>query len=72
MGASDADWRGTRVGFTLHDTAEGVRVEFYHRGWATANAHFRVSAYCWAMYCRILRRWVERGEVVPYAERDGA
>jgi hypothetical protein len=27
------------------------------------------SSYCWAMYLRLLRRNVEAGEVVPYAQR---
>jgi uncharacterized protein YndB with AHSA1/START domain len=80
IGKSDNDWRGTRVGFVLHPMShggahgatQGVRVEFYHRGWAASNAHFRGSAYCWATYLRLLKRWVERGEQVAYAERDSA
>ena len=27
------------------------------------------STFCWAMYLRLLKRFVEAGEVVPYAER---
>jgi uncharacterized protein YndB with AHSA1/START domain len=34
-----------------------------------ADAHYRVSCYCWAMYLRILKRYLEHGETVPYAKR---
>lgn len=34
-----------------------------------ANDHFRTSSCCWAQYLRILRRFLEHGERVPYAER---
>ena len=44
---------------------------FSHTGWPSANEHFRVSSYCWAMYLRVLRRYLEHGEVVPYEQRDG-
>ena len=41
-------------------------------GWLEANAHFRRSSYCWAMYLRLLQRYLEQGETVPYADRLGA
>ncbi|MCH8956850.1 SRPBCC domain-containing protein, partial [candidate division KSB1 bacterium] len=34
-----------------------------------ANEHYRVSCYCWAMYLRLLKRYVEHGETVPYEDR---
>jgi hypothetical protein len=66
---ADADWRGTRVGFRLTPRGDGTDVEFWHTGWPDRNAHYRRSSFCWAMYLRLLRRFIERGEVVPYAER---
>ena len=66
---ADADWLGTRVGFELHATVGGTQVRFTHEGWPEANEHYRVSNMCWAMYLRILRRHLEFGEIVPYAER---
>lgn len=72
MDASDDDWQGTRVGFTLSPISTGTRAEFAHRGWRDANAHFRGSSYCWATYLRILKRSLEHGEVVPYDRRDYA
>ena len=64
------DWMRTRVGCQLQ--AEGpnlTRVRFYHTGWPTENEHWRVSCYCWAMYLRLLRRYLEYGEKVPYEKR---
>lgn len=66
------DWPGTRVGFTLTQQAGVTTVLFRHAGWLAANAHFQVAAYCWAMYLRLLKRYIERGEVVAYDERDDA
>lgn len=63
------DWRDTRVGFVLEEDAGVTRVRFHHCGWPQANEHYRVSCYCWAMYLRLLKRHVERGEVVPYEDR---
>ncbi|HKQ60486.1 MAG TPA: SRPBCC domain-containing protein [Candidatus Polarisedimenticolaceae bacterium] len=69
MTRADADWIGTRVGFRLTDQAGTTQVSFYHVGWPEANAHWRTSCYCWAMYLRLLRRYVEHGERVPYEAR---
>jgi hypothetical protein len=67
--AADADWLGTRVGFHLDDRKDQTQVRFHHAGWPSANEHWRISSYCWAMYLRILRRFLEHGEVVPYEAR---
>jgi uncharacterized protein YndB with AHSA1/START domain len=69
MTDSDADWNGTRVGFELEPSDYGTQVLFYHRGWPDSNAHFRISCHCWALYLRVLRRHLEHGESVPYADR---
>jgi hypothetical protein len=66
---ADADWTGTKVGFELSPTEGGTQVRFHHRGWPHLNQHYRVSCYCWAMYLRILKRYLEHGERVPYAKR---
>ena len=69
MTASDPDWTGTRVGFHLERRGDRTWVRFHHTGWPHDNEHYRISCYCWAMYLRILRRYVERGEQVAYDER---
>src|SRR5579871_4181402 len=64
------DWMGTRVGFELQQPAENVtRVLFNHTGWPSANDHWRISSYCWAMYLRLVKRYIEYGEIVPYEKR---
>ena len=68
---ADADWTGTRVGARFTPAADGrTTVDFYSSGWRHANDHFRTTSCCWANYLRVLRRFVEHGERVPYAERD--
>ncbi|HLF20266.1 MAG TPA: SRPBCC domain-containing protein [Bacteroidota bacterium] len=69
MTSADKDWKETRVGFVLDENAGIVRVRFCHAGWPESNEHYRVSCYCWAMYLRLLKRYVELGEVVPYESR---
>ena len=63
------DWIGTRVGFTLEPHGEATQVRFRHLAWAEAGEHYRISAFCWAMYLRILKRYLERGEAVAYEAR---
>ena len=66
---ADADWVRTRVGFRLTAQEGRTLLAFRHTGWATVNAHFRTTNCCWAMYLRILRRYLEHGERVPYDQR---
>lgn len=66
---ADSDWLGTRLQFLLEEKDGATHVRFRHTGWPEANEHYEVSCYCWAMYLRLLRRYVETGEVVPYEKR---
>ena len=66
---ADEDWLGTRVGFCLEPSESLTLVRFHHSGWRQGNDHFRTSCYCWAMYLRVLRRYLECGETVPYEGR---
>ena len=63
------DWLGTRVGFVLEEQDGTTHVRFHHLGWPEANQHYHGSCYCWAMYLRLLKRYVEHGEIVPYESR---
>lgn len=69
MTEADDDWAGTTLRFELEPAGSGTTVRFTHAGWPRANRHHAVSAFCWAMYLRLLRRYLEHGEVVPYADR---
>lgn len=67
---ADDDWRGTRLGFRLQPRDSGSTwLEFRHSGWPDANDHYRISSHCWAMYLRVLRRFLEHGEHVEYERR---
>jgi uncharacterized protein YndB with AHSA1/START domain len=65
----DSDWLGTCIGFRLTESNSGTEVLFRHSGWPKANGHYNVSCFCWAMYLRLMKRFVELGEVVPYERR---
>lgn len=66
---ADPEWVGTRVGFRIQPRDAGSQVSFHHLGWPSDTEHYRVSCYCWAMYLRVLRRYLEQGEQVPYERR---
>lgn len=72
MTKADPDWMNSKVGFTLTDKNNVTEVHFYHTGWKEDNEHYRISNYCWAMYLRILKRFIEFGEEVPYEDRLNA
>jgi uncharacterized protein YndB with AHSA1/START domain len=69
VGESHEDWINTRVKFQLTEQNGTTTVVFSHTGWPSANDHWRISAYCWAMYLRIMGRNIEHGESVPYEKR---
>ena len=66
---AEPDWLNTTVRFQLIPSADAVEVHFCHQGWPERNDHYNISCYCWAMYLRLLKRYVEHGEFVEYAER---
>jgi uncharacterized protein YndB with AHSA1/START domain len=66
---ADEDWVGTRVSFRFEPRGAGTWVRFSHLGWPSANEHYCVSVHCWALYLRILRRYLEHGERIPYERR---
>ena len=69
MVTADDDWTGTRVAFQLEARGERTWLRFSHTGWPSVNEHYRISCNCWAMYLRVLRRYLEHDEAVPYKDR---
>lgn len=69
MTVCDDDWMSSKVGFTLIENPKTIQVHFYHTGWKESNEHYRISNFCWAMYLRLLKRYLEFGELVPYENR---
>jgi uncharacterized protein YndB with AHSA1/START domain len=66
--ASD-DWLGTTVSFVLEPQDGATLLHFAHTGWRSASDHYRATSFCWAMYLRVLKRWIERGDAVAYEHR---
>jgi len=64
--SADRDWQNTRVGFSMDEKNGVTRVRFHH---LSPTNIIRVSCFCWAMYLRLLKRYVELGEVVSYEDR---
>ena len=69
MNRASADWIGTEISFRLEAAGDVTWLHFAHEGWGAATDHYRTSSFCWAMYLRVLRRWLEAGEAVPYERR---
>jgi uncharacterized protein YndB with AHSA1/START domain len=69
---ADEEWTDTRVNFELVAGSGVTPVRFRHMGWASPTELYRVSCYCWAAYLRILRRYLEHAERVPYERRIDA
>ena len=66
---ASADWVGTEVSFRIEPSGDVSWLRFAHTGWAGATEHYRISSFCWAMYLRVLRRWIEHSDAVPYERR---
>jgi len=69
MTAADDDWQNSKLAFELAENDRVTTVKFQHTGWPATNEHFSISSFCWAMYLRLLKRFVEAGEVVEYEKR---
>lgn len=69
MTSAMADWMNTEVRFELREKDGLTWVDFSHKGWPEFSEHYRISSFCWAMYLRLLKRYVEFGEVVEYEKR---
>jgi len=70
MTQSDPDWEGTKIGFQLQKAhARSQPVLFYHKGWRSINRQYQVSNFCWAMYLRLAKRWLEKQEEYAFELR---
>lgn len=69
MTECDRDWEGTTISFKLEEQADGSVLRFEHLGWPDDNSHYRSSSYCWAMYLRCLKMYIEDGTEIDYSGR---
>jgi uncharacterized protein YndB with AHSA1/START domain len=61
-------WKAVVTKFQLNNSFE-FQMTSADAGWPENNEHYRISCYCSAMYLRILKRFIEFGEKVPYGKR---
>ena len=66
------DWIGTLVGFELTREGDATHLFVSHSGWTDAGEQFAVTSTRWALYLRLLRRYLELGEVVSFVDRGNA
>jgi uncharacterized protein YndB with AHSA1/START domain len=66
---SDEDWHQTSLVFKIEPSTQVCILSFEHRGWREANDHFRRTSYCWALYLRCLKLYLETSETVRYNDR---
>ncbi len=65
------DWMPTRVGFVLKKSDEnGTTVKFFHEGWQRANEHFAISTFCWGTLLDGLKKYAEKGVIIPFEQRN--
>jgi uncharacterized protein YndB with AHSA1/START domain len=69
MVESEEDWHQTSLVFKIEPFAQVCILSFEHRGWREANDHFRRTSYCWALYLRCLKLYLETSETVRYNDR---
>lgn len=71
MTEADSDWTGTELAFSIIEStgSSSCLLRFEHTGWRERNDHFRRTSYCWALYLRCLKRYVENGIVTEYENR---
>ena len=70
MTNSDADWNPTTFGFTLEERENEVYLRFSHTGWVNNNDELKHSSFCWAMLLNGLKKYVEKGVIIPFEERE--
>ena len=70
MTKSDKDWNPTTFGFELEHSNKGTLLMFSHINWVKDNHEFKNSSFCWAMLLNDLKNYLEKGKIVPFAERN--
>lgn len=70
MTDADEDWNPTHFSFEIEPQTEGVLLHFAHANWQSTNAHYRRTSYCWAILLQGLKNYLEKGSIIPFAERE--
>jgi hypothetical protein len=70
MTKSDKNWNTTTFGFDIEEIKDAVLLKFKYINWPKCNAEFRQSSFCWAMLLNGLKNYIEKGEIIPFNERE--
>lgn len=65
----EPQWLNTKVGFHIKPDKNGCWLEFSHREWKDRSENFPMTSYCWAVYLRLIKKYLETGVVVEYEKR---
>jgi uncharacterized protein YndB with AHSA1/START domain len=63
------DWINTRLNFIILQQDGYCILRFEHKGWQEPSDHYRRTSYCWALYLKCLKDYVENGIIKPYNHR---
>lgn len=70
MTKADAGWNNTTLAFDLEENGDMIIVKFAHTCFQECNHHFRRTSFCWAILLNNLKKYIEKGIVVPFEERQ--
>jgi len=71
MTKATKEWLPTRFGFILTEiTPNQTYIQFYHADWQNADKEYRISNYCWGNLLRQLKKYLEKGTITPFKERN--
>lgn len=65
------EWLPTSFGFILKEISPtSTSVEFYHKNWIEVSKEYRVASYCWANLLRQMKKYLEKGTITPFEQRN--
>ncbi|GAB3339880.1 hypothetical protein GCM10027429_26780 [Marivirga atlantica] len=67
---ADDDWNLTTFSYEIIEQPNQLKLRFQHANWPENNDHFRFSAFCWAQLLNGLKKYLEKGEEIPFRERS--
>ncbi len=71
MTKATTEWLPTSFGFILKEiNPTTTSVEFYHKNWTEVSKEYKVASYCWANLLRQMKKYLEKGTITPFQQRN--
>lgn len=67
--ASDPEWVGTTIVFSLEDKGNKTNITLQHLDWRAVTDFFRSCNYHWGFFLYSLKLYCEEGKGIPYQRR---